>query len=253
MDEKYAYIDNIDNFSNEFNEDEPIITFKEIIKEIKRGIWIILYSTAIGVLLAAVGTCITQKDIYQAKSTVIMSKEFVDLFYSEQYTKSDVDLYQQVANTYIEISKSNEVMDKTIERLKEIKVEDIKREYAYTREEIKKIVSAKYREGTLIIEITAKSDSLLEVAPVANAYRESFSEVVKETLPIATLNVLDKAEPPKAPNDIGLSKNMILGAVGGMSIALLFIFIRMFIESTTIRKEDEIRALLGVEVLVSFK
>lgn len=227
----------------------PEIRFSDVLVCIKQYMWLIVFSVIVCSLIAAIGTLLLEEDVYQATSTVIMSKEAAKIFYEDEYTKSDIDLYQQVGNTYIEIADSNVVIDGTIEFLNR----DVNVHKTYTRREIKDIVSANYITGTLVIKLTAISTGEDNVSAIANAYRQSFVNTATNLLPAAQLVVMDVAEVPQNPNNSKFVKNILMGFILGMVIAGCIIFIKLISSKGHIQTVHEINELLDVEVLVVLK
>lgn len=228
---------------------EEEISLIDVIKYVKEGFWLIALCIFFGGFIGIMSVLIIDEEIYEATSTVIMAKEAARIFYDDQYTKSDIDLYQQVGNTYIEIADSNVVLDGAIEILN--RSGEIDR--TYTREEIRKIVRANYITGTLIIELIATSDSEDNVSAIVNAYRESFIAVANTLLPVSSLQVVDVAEPPKEPKTMSLVKNGILwGTVGG-GVAFMVIFLKLLIDKSKIQDPEQIEELLGIDVIAHLK
>ena len=220
-----------------------------MIVSIKKNIWLVIFSVVICSLITAIGTLLLEENMYQATSSIIMSKEAAKIFYEDEYTKSDIDLYQQVGNTYTEIANSNIVIDGTIEILN--RQSDVYK--VYTRQEIKDIVSVNYITGTLIIKLTATSTIEDNVSAIANAYRESFVTNAMALLPAAQLVVMDPAETPQSPMDSKLIKNILMGIILGIAFSGSIIFIRLIMGKSYIQTVEEVNELLDVEVLVVLK
>lgn len=228
---------------------EEELSLADILLYIKRGLWLIILCSFFCAFIGVMSVLIIDKEVYEATSTVIMAKEAARIFYDDQYTKSDIDLYQQVGNTYIEIANSNTVIDGAIQILNNNSEVD----RIYTREELRKIVSANYMTGTLVIKLNATSSNSDNVSAIANAYRESFTAVANSLLPVSSLQVIDVAEVPKAPRTISLIRSAILwGTIGGC-IAFGMIFVKLIIDKSKIQNSEQIEELLGIDVIVHLK
>lgn len=223
----------------------PEIRLEDIYRNIKQNIWMILVIILSFSFVTIVGTLLLEEKIYQATSTVIMSKEAAKIFYEDEYTKSDIDLYQQVGNTYIQIANSNRVIDGTIELLNQ----DTSVHKIYTRKEIKEIVSANYISDTLIIKLLATSTAEDNVSAIANAYRESFIDNATTLLPAAQLVAMDVAETPQNPMSSGLVKNTMIACILGVMVSAGIIFAKLILSKNYIQTNKEVKQLLDVEVL----
>lgn len=229
---------------------EVDITLQDIMKEIREGIWIILYAVAMGILIAVLATIYKERvATYKATSTIIMSKEAALYFVEDQYTKNDIDLYVKSGNTYTEIADSNLVLDSTLNRLKT--VGDWGKRI--TRADLKNMLKAGYKEDTLVIELTGKSENRLIIKDIVNAYADSFIEVSNNLLPVAMLKVMDRAETPEGMIQSNLMKNVVIGIGVGIIGSLFLILIQLLVRKGKITTEQEIASLLEMNVITTIR
>lgn len=229
---------------------EPDITLKDVVKEIKAGMWIIIYAVAIGLLVAVLFTLYKERvATYEATSSIIMSKEAALYFVEDQYTQSDIDLYVKSGNTYTEIAQSNLVLDNTLERLSTVGDWGA----TLTRKDLSKMLSAKYKADTLIIELTGVGEERGIIRDVVNAYADAFIEVANNLLPVAMLKVMDRAEIPENMVQSNLIRNLMLGAIAGVFISVSGLIVKLLLKKTSIRTEEEIKQLLDIEVITTFE
>lgn len=229
---------------------EVDITLQDIMKEIREGIWIILYAVAIGILIAVLATIYKERvATYKATSTIIMSKEAALYFVEDQYTKNDIDLYVKSGNTYTEIAESNLVLDSTLSRLKAVEGWGDN----LTRADLKNMLKAGYKEDTLVIELTGKSENRLIIKDVVNAYADSFIEVSNNLLPVAMLKVMDRAETPEGMIQSNLMKNVVIGIGVGVIGSLFLIIIQLLVRKSKITTEQEIISLLEMNVITTLR
>nr|WP_302596107.1 hypothetical protein [uncultured Cellulosilyticum sp.] len=226
------------------------ITLQDILKEIKGGIWIILYAVAMGILVAVLATIYKERvATYKATSTIIMSKEAALYFVEDQYTKNDIDLYVKSGNTYTEIASSNLVLDSTLDRLKTVGDWG----NSLTRADLRSMLKAGYKEDTLVIELTGKSENRLIIKDIVNAYADSFIEVSNNLLPVAMLKVMDRAETPEGMIRSNLVKNVVIGIGVGVMGSLFLILIQLLIRKSKITTEQEIMNLLEMDVITTIR
>ena len=229
---------------------EPELTVEDIIKELKSNLWIITYAIAIGLLIAVLFTVYKERvATYMATSTIIMSKEAALYFVEDQYTKSDIDLYVKSGNTYTEIASSNLVLDNTLQRLQTVGDWG----NTLTRDELKKMLTAKYKVDTLVIELQGVGEQRLIIKDIVNAYADAFIEVANNLLPVAMLKVMDRAEVPEGMVESNLVRNLILGTIGGIILSVAGVIIKLLFKKAKIRTEEEVSQLLGIEVVATFE
>lgn len=228
---------------------ENSISIMEVLFYVKNNIWLIVFCAISGILLGLTLTVLLEKNTYQSKSTVIMSKEATRIFYDDEYTKSDIDLYEQVGNTYIKIAQSNIVLDNAIKLLEQ--EPSVNR--TYTRTELKEIVTAKYNSGTLFFEITATSTAGDNVCAIANAYSDSFIEQGNLLLPAAYLSVVDRAETPKEPNPSKLNKNIITGFMFGVIVACGVIALRIIYDRSRLQTQGQVQFYLDIPLVIELE
>ena len=213
------------------------VSLLDIFKEVKRGAWIIVCLCLIGAFASGgISIAIDQK-LYEAHSSLVISKESARIFYDDQYTQGDINMYEKISNTYVEIAKSNTVVDKIAEQFPQ-----------YTSNEIRKMVTPKAVSGTLILEFTGVGPARKEIMEIVNAYSAVMIEECNRILPVGQLEVVDEAKMPETPVPSKIGLNVIIGFMLGGVIAMLVILGRMFYESSRIRNSKEVMQYLNLTV-----
>lgn len=213
------------------------VSLLDIFKEVKRGAWIIVCLCLIGVFVSGgISIAIDQK-LYEAHGSLVISKESARIFYDDQYTQGDINMYEKISNTYVEIAKSNTVVDKIAEQFPH-----------YTSNEIRKMVTPKAVSGTLILEFTGVGPVRKEIMEIVNAYSAVMIEECNRILPVGQLEVVDEAKMPETPVPSKIALNVIIGFMLGGVVAMLIILGRMFYESSRIRNSKEVMHYLNLTV-----
>ena len=213
------------------------VSLLDIFTEVKRVAWIIVCLCLIGVFVSGgISIAIDQK-LYEAHGSLVISKESARIFYDDQYTQGDINMYEKISNTYVEIAKSNTVVDKIAEQFPQ-----------YTSNEIRKMVTPKAVSGTLILEFTGVGPVRKEIMEIVNAYSAVMIEECNRILPVGQLEVVDEAKMPERPVPSKIALNVIIGFMLGGVVAMLIILGRMFYESSRIRNSKEVMQYLNLTV-----
>lgn len=216
------------------------ISFIDIIKILKKRIVFILVITVLCAGIMAVKSIYFSIPMYQAYTTVVIVKGDTSITTDSQYTQSDLSLYQKIAETYVEIAKSNLVMDKTAEELK-----------SYSPSQLKSMVTAVQNGGTQIIELIVKSSNK-DVANIANVYRDNFIKESMRILPVGKIEVLDKANTSYQVSTNAFD-NIVSAFLFGLLAAIGIVFFRNYIDILYIRNEKQVSNILNIPVLITIK
>ncbi|MGH4119464.1 YveK family protein [Clostridium sp.] len=215
------------------------LTLIDIIKILKKRIVFIVFLTLLctGVMVAK--SIYFSIPMYQSYTTVVIVKGESNIIEDSQYTQNDVLLYQKIAETYVEIAKSNLVIDKTAKELK-----------TYSAYQLKGMVNVAQMGGTQIIELTV-TGSNRDVTNIANVYRNNFIKESTSILPVGTIEVLDKAKTSVDPVATNASNNIGIAFLFGLLTAIGIVFFRNYIDCLKIRNEKQIVSILNIPVLVT--
>lgn len=221
------------------NNSEDILLI-DIIKILKKRIVFIIVIAVMCAGIMAVKSIYFSIPMYQAYTTVVIVKGDTNIATDSQYTQSDLSLYQKIAETYVEIAKSNLIIDKTAEELK-----------LYSPSQLNSMVTAVQNGETQIIKLIVKSSNK-DVANIANVYRDNFIKESIRILPVGKIEVLDKANisyqvSTNAYNNIGSA------FLFGFLVAIGIVFFRNYIDSLYIRNENQVSNILNIPVLITIK
>ncbi|MEG0578514.1 MAG: GNVR domain-containing protein [Niameybacter sp.] len=213
------------------------VSLLEIMREVKRGMWIIVCLTLIGGFLAAGMVIAFEERLYEATSSMVIGKESAKVFYEDKYTQSDIAMYEKTANTYVEIAKSNTVIDRVAEQFE-----------GYTSADIRKMVTPSSRTGTLVLEFKTIGTERKDVMDITNAYSEAMIEECGRILPVGQLEIVDNAKFPESPIPSKFMLNTVIGLMLGGVASMLFILFRMFKEGSKISTPEQVSKYLGLTV-----
>lgn len=199
--------------------------------------WLILLC---GLLLAAGSLLYTAKFItplYRAGVTVyvnnIRSNQQIDYL-----SESNLSASQRLVNTYINIVKSDRVLEKVSERL----------DGEYTAEDLKKILSASQVEETEIFQIYISHPDPEEAARIANVIAEVAPEDISGLIEGSSARVIDYAKVPERCYTPSYQRNALLGGMTGCVLAVFYVAL-CFLLDVRIKDEEDLTALFDIPVL----
>ena len=216
------------------------ISIIDIIKMLRKRLAFIIFVAALCTGVMAVKSIYFSHPMYQAYTTAVVLKGDTGTIKGSQYTQNDVLLYQKVAETYVQIAKSNLVIDKTAEELK-----------SYSSSQLRSMLTVVQNGQTEIIQLMVTSSNS-DAANIANVYCNNFIKQSMSILPIGKIQVLDKAKMTyQVPRNT--SKNISSAFLLGILAAIIIVFFRNYIDNFKIRDEKQISSILNIPVVVTIK
>jgi capsular polysaccharide biosynthesis protein len=217
----------------------------DIIKILKKksGFIILMTIFCAGIMAAKVIFFSTPK--YQAYTTAVIVKGDTSIVNGTQYTQGDIELYQKMVNTYVQIAQSNAVIEKTVDEVEELKV--------YSPSQLRKVLLAAPSGQTQIIQLKAISSNKDDVANIANIYCKNFIEQSMSILPVGKIEVLDSARTPNNPISNNKLINIAIGFLFGLVLSGGIVIFKYYLESQKIKNEKQVRSILNIPVLVTIE
>lgn len=201
--------------------------------------WTIIYITVFSVIIAAMVSFFFIKPVYEAKVSVIIAKEAAKVFYEDRYTNNDIIMYQNLVKTYSEIAKSNSVLKKTEEGLKEYGVNNISN-----------LITIIPKANTQILELKVKGDTPSVVANIAKELVKNFILESRRVLPAGDIEILDEPETPSAPISPNRKLNIAIAFFLGLMVSVGLVFLLEYIDQA-VRTEEDIKHCLDMPILIS--
>lgn len=212
--------------------DEVQIDLSELFKLIKKHLRLIIIFMLVGIILVGSYTTFMVDKKYSSQGTVLLKSDVVD---------GAVDSRQLVSNNsmianYIKLLQGNNIQDKIAKNL------DISKGI------VRSSLQISNTEDTQIIEITATTTDAGLSKRIVDETIKVFTETVKEMLDVSNIIIVDNAEINAYPVSPSLQKNMFLGAVGGIVIALGYILLTYLLDSK-IKTPEVAEQVLDLPVL----
>ena len=201
--------------------------------------WLILIVAILGTVAGVSYTEMTVTPTYQSSALLYILPNTTSVT-----SVADLQFGTVITNDFTVIATSKPVVDKAIEIIEE--EHDVK----FTRGDIQGMISITNLEDTRILKIQATSANAEYACWVANAMAEATAERMQEITKKDPPTTVEKAEVSNYPNDIGSSRNGMLGFVAGAALVCGVLLV-LYLLNDNIRTEEDVEKYLGEVALVS--
>jgi capsular polysaccharide biosynthesis protein len=183
------------------------IDIKDFLKYLKKFI----IPAAAALVLAVAGVLIYEINykttLYKATTKVVLAQAVVNDEKSKKVeetgiTLNDININQKLVQTYSEIAKSDEVLQKSIDKLG----------LETTPADLSKRVSVTDVTDTVIIKISVEDEDPEKSAEISNRIAKEFTRSVKDTFGLSNAAILDPAKTPAAPSNDTLARDVVIAA-----------------------------------------
>lgn len=227
-------------FANERRE-EIEIDLPKLMRAFLAKWWVIGLSTLAAALLSLLITQTLITPMYSASVTVyvnnIRSGETV-----EYITNSNLQTAQKLVNTYVNIIKSNTVLDKVAERVEE------ETGFEIPTKTLRKMMSAAQVEDTEIFNVIITAPDPEMAMIIGNAVAEVAPVEIPVFVEGSSTKIIDYAKLPEKPSSPSVVRNVLLGGILGCLLAMLFVTLRFMLD-VRVKGEEDLAALFGLPVL----
>ena len=213
------------------------IDLQKLIMAYLRKWWLILLC---GVVLAAGAWIYTAKCItplYRAEVSVyvnnIRSNQQIDYL-----SESNLAASQRLVNTYVNIVKSDRVLNKVAESLGG----------GYTTEALRQMLSSAQVDETEIFKIYIRHPDPQEAVRVANLLAGIAPEEISALIEGSSARVIDYAKVPTDPYTPSYRKNIFLGGVIGCVLAVVYVTLQYLLD-VRIKDDEDLTALADYPIL----
>ena len=199
--------------------------------------WAIVACTVAGAVMAMIISVNFITPLYQANVMVYVNNIRSDK-QIESVTSSNLSTAQRLVETYINIIKS----DTVLEKVAEASGLDI------TANGIRKVMSAEQVEETEIFKVIITHKDPVVAAQLANAVAEVAPGEIENFVEGSSTKIIDYAKVPEKPSSPNVSRNVILGALMGCVLAVLYLTVRFMLD-VRVKDEDDLIMMFDYPVL----
>lgn len=201
--------------------------------------WLILIVAILGTVAGAGYTEMTVVPTYQSSALLYILPNTTSVT-----SVADLQFGTVITNDFTVIATSKPVVDKAIDIIED------EHGVKFTRGNIQGMISITNLEDTRILKIQATSANAEYACWVANAMAEATAERMQEITKKDPPTTVEKAEVSTYPNDIGTTRNAMLGFMAGAALVCGILLV-LYLLNDNIRTEEDVEKYLGEVALVS--
>ena len=231
--------ENYEMMNQRMEEDEITIDLGEMFRVVLSKAHIIILATVLMALVAFVGTKVLITPKYTSVTKMyILAKDETGTKATSDY--GDLTAGSMLTKDYMELVKSRPVLEKVISVLN-LKMET---------KDLEDMITVSTPTDTRIMSISVESPSPKESKEIADALREAVSVQITEIMNADAVNTVEEANLPTEKSSPNTAKNMLIGGVFGLIVALGIIII-IYLLDDTIKTPDDVENYLGLNTLTS--
>lgn len=213
------------------------MNIKEFINGLKKRLPLIILVTIAFIAISGTISYTMMKPVYEASTQILVNQDAPS---AEEFRTQDIDANVQLISTYNDIIKSPVILAGVIEKLG-------------LNESVKSLnerISVSSIEGSQVVTVEVEDASMEGAVLIANTTASIFESEIKNLMKVDNVNIIWQAEMPANPEPVRPDPlfNMAIGAVVGFMLGtgLAILLDQM---NTTIRTEEDIEEIVGLQVL----
>lgn len=216
---------------------EETISLQEILKIIKKRLFLIITLTIVVVSIAIVLSFYILTPIYQTQTQILVNQKGSS---EEVYSWTQMETDLQLINTYNDIIKSPVILNKVIEELK----------LDTTHEQLINQITFSRGSESKVLKIVVQDPDPEQAANIANVTAEVFKEEIPSLMNVDNINILAPAKVSENPIPVKPNKmlNIAMGAVIGIMLGIGLAFLLEILD-TTIKDEKDVEEILGIPIM----
>lgn len=155
---------------------------------------------------------------------------------------SDITASQQLVPTYIEMIKSNSVLEEVSNLVEE------KTHEKFSETKIRNMMTAEAVANTEIIKVSIRTEDAAIAREIANAIATVAEEKIPKFIQPSQVNIIDHAEAANSPVSPNVRNSIILGALLGLVISISVIVLKEIFD-VRVKSTDDLVARFSYPVL----
>lgn len=219
------------------NENVLEIDLQKLVFAYLKKWWLIVLCAVIAGVIAFVYTAHFVTPMYRSSVTIYVNNsrggEQVDSISSSNLTTS-----QKLVNTYINMIRSDTVLEK-VAAASELNV---------SASGIREAMSASQIDETELFKVTITHADPQTAADIANAIAEVAPAEIANFVEGSSTKIIDYAKVPTNPSSPNLKQNCFLGILVGVMVALVYVTLRVLLD-VRIKTDEDLTAMFDIPVL----
>ena len=216
--------------------EEQVISISEIFEAIKRRWIIIVAITLTATIISGIISFFVIDPVYEASTKVFVGKEEND---NAAYNSSEINMYQQLLQTYAQAIKTKDLVNRAISGLK------------YDGLEARNVVESltvNPISNTQILQIKYQSKDPNEAKDVLKSVTDEFIVTAKELVPNGNVRIIEEVELPQNPVSPNKKMNIAIAFLLGLMVSVGLVFLLEYLDNTY-KNKDQLEKELGIPVL----
>lgn len=205
---------------------EEEISLVELFGILKKHIRVIILTTVLTTIIAAMYTLFLVTPKYQSSTEMLVSHSSEAT--TTNVTQQDINTSIQLINTYSDIIRNDVILDPVIEEL----------DLNMTAGQLRNNVTVQTQNNSQVFSIQVDDENPYQASEIANTIANYFQQEIYEIMSVDNVTIISTANPnvnPISPNNM---LNIIIGVLLGGMIGIGIVFIRELIDNTVKSKEQ---------------
>ena len=215
------------------NTEDMQIDLLELAGVLWRKFWAIVVCLVIGAVLAGGYTKLMVTPQYTATSMIYILGQTTSIS-----SVADLQLSSELTADFTIMAKSRPVIQSVIKEL------DLDMSY----EQLVEAVNLENPTDSHILKIHVTNSDPKLAKTISNAMAEAVAENISSVMATDKPSIAEKAITPKAPSSPNLTKNIAMGGIVGVAIAVAIIVLGYLMDDT-IKTEEDVRKYLQMNTL----
>ena len=196
---------------------------------------LILFSTVLFGLLALLISVFILKPTFTSSTRIYVANQTSD---NNNLTAQDLQAGNYLVNDYKEIITSDSVLADVISR----------EGLSITNAELSEMIEVSIPNDTRIITISVNNTDPSDAQRFANSLREIAAEKIKVVTKVEDVTTIEDAKLPELPSSPNIKRNVVLGALAGIFIAVVLILLLELLDDR-VRRPEDIEEVLGLVLI----
>ncbi len=214
------------------------IKLAELFSALLRKLWLVVLCAVVLGALSYVYTSNFVDPMYRSRITIYVNNKNTENKNNTGITATDLTTSQRLVNTYIQILKSNRVLDPVAEVIGG----------GYEASHIRDLMTASALSETEVFEVWISHPDPEMAAKIANAIADVAPKQIEDILEGSSTKVIDRAKVAQDPYSPNVSRNTTLAMAGGAIVAACFVILQTLLD-VRVKGEEDLAQLSTAPVL----
>lgn len=216
-------------------DDEIEIDLREIVGLLLRKLKILILFLILGGLIAGSVTRFLITPQYTGTSMIFVLTKTTSVT-----SLADIQLGSALTTDFVMLATSRPTLERVIDEL------DLTEE----PKDLQEMITVSNPADTRILQIDVSNPDPQLAADISNALADATADAVADIMSTDRPSIVEEAVVPEAPSSPSLMKNVMLGAMAGLFLAMAIVILR-FLMDDTIKTEDDVAKYLNLNTLAA--